>query len=216
MEKNQNQKCIPYDYNRVVLEKINGIPDSDYYNASYVDVSGPFLSYSAPTLTCYPPAEPPQAECVHRDAGPDGGDGHRLLATRVAGGCQCNHHADEDVRLYQSDVRAVLAGQQGEGRGVRGPLDWHRGRGTVGQLPDPHVPFVHKGLERADPGGAQHPPVPLLRMALAFGALSERGPRVQATCSSGSGQHNYVAQHHRAHAGPLQVSEAEQEVVWWT
>lgn len=33
------QKCIPYDYNRVVLEKINGIPDSDYINASYVDVS---------------------------------------------------------------------------------------------------------------------------------------------------------------------------------
>lgn len=40
LEKNQNQKCIPYDYNRVVLEKINGIPDSDYVNASYVDVSG--------------------------------------------------------------------------------------------------------------------------------------------------------------------------------
>lgn len=41
-EKNQNQKCIPYDYNRVVLDKINGIPDSDYVNASYVDVRTPF------------------------------------------------------------------------------------------------------------------------------------------------------------------------------
>lgn len=36
-EKNQNPKCIPYDYNRVVLQKIPGIPDSDYINASYVD-----------------------------------------------------------------------------------------------------------------------------------------------------------------------------------
>lgn len=37
--KNQNQKCIPYDYNRVVLEKIDGVIDSDYVNASYIDVS---------------------------------------------------------------------------------------------------------------------------------------------------------------------------------
>ncbi|XP_037044078.1 receptor-type tyrosine-protein phosphatase kappa isoform X2 [Bradysia coprophila] len=36
-EKNQNQKCIPYDYNRVVLEKVGRIVDSDYINASYVD-----------------------------------------------------------------------------------------------------------------------------------------------------------------------------------
>ncbi|KOC69840.1 Receptor-type tyrosine-protein phosphatase T, partial [Habropoda laboriosa] len=36
-EKNQNQKCIPYDYNRVVLDTIEGEPDSDYVNASYVD-----------------------------------------------------------------------------------------------------------------------------------------------------------------------------------
>lgn len=39
IEKNQNQKTIPYDYNRVVLNKIENIPDSDYINASYVDVS---------------------------------------------------------------------------------------------------------------------------------------------------------------------------------
>lgn len=37
LEKNQNQKCIPYDYNRVVLETIEGEHDSDYINASYVD-----------------------------------------------------------------------------------------------------------------------------------------------------------------------------------
>lgn len=37
--KNQNPKCIPFDYNRIVLEKIPGVPDSDYINASYVDVS---------------------------------------------------------------------------------------------------------------------------------------------------------------------------------
>ncbi|XP_015175077.1 PREDICTED: receptor-type tyrosine-protein phosphatase mu isoform X1 [Polistes dominula] len=36
-EKNQNQKCIPYDYNRVVLDTIEGETDSDYVNASYVD-----------------------------------------------------------------------------------------------------------------------------------------------------------------------------------
>ncbi|KAG7200252.1 hypothetical protein KM043_017723 [Ampulex compressa] len=36
-EKNQNQRCIPYDYNRVVLDTIEGEPDSDYVNASYVD-----------------------------------------------------------------------------------------------------------------------------------------------------------------------------------
>lgn len=61
LEKNQNQKCIPCkykrikilglmplslkffcfldDYNRVVLETIEGEPDSDYVNASHVDVS---------------------------------------------------------------------------------------------------------------------------------------------------------------------------------
>ncbi|XP_017775196.1 PREDICTED: receptor-type tyrosine-protein phosphatase kappa isoform X1 [Nicrophorus vespilloides] len=37
LEKNQNQRCIPYDYNRVVLETIEGEHDSDYINASYVD-----------------------------------------------------------------------------------------------------------------------------------------------------------------------------------
>ncbi|KAH0553897.1 hypothetical protein KQX54_005628 [Cotesia glomerata] len=36
-EKNQNQRCIPYDYNRVVLDTIEGQTDSDYINASYVD-----------------------------------------------------------------------------------------------------------------------------------------------------------------------------------
>ncbi|XP_062547580.1 receptor-type tyrosine-protein phosphatase kappa isoform X2 [Armigeres subalbatus] len=35
--KNQNPKCIPYDYNRVVLGKFENIPDTDYVNASYVD-----------------------------------------------------------------------------------------------------------------------------------------------------------------------------------
>ncbi|XP_076054235.1 receptor-type tyrosine-protein phosphatase kappa-like isoform X10 [Oratosquilla oratoria] len=35
--KNQNKKIIPYDYNRVVLEPLEDMPDSDYINASYVD-----------------------------------------------------------------------------------------------------------------------------------------------------------------------------------
>ncbi|XP_055836626.1 receptor-type tyrosine-protein phosphatase mu isoform X2 [Episyrphus balteatus] len=35
--KNQNPKCIPYDYNRVVLKKEEGSTESDYVNASYVD-----------------------------------------------------------------------------------------------------------------------------------------------------------------------------------
>lgn len=35
--KNQNKKILPYDYNRVVLDPIPGIPDSDYINASYID-----------------------------------------------------------------------------------------------------------------------------------------------------------------------------------
>ncbi|KAJ2948621.1 hypothetical protein O0L34_g7875 [Tuta absoluta] len=35
--KNQNQKVIPYDYNRVVLDTIDREPDSDYINASYID-----------------------------------------------------------------------------------------------------------------------------------------------------------------------------------
>lgn len=43
--KNQNPKCIPFDYNRIVLEKVPGVPDSDYINASYVDVSIFFLIY---------------------------------------------------------------------------------------------------------------------------------------------------------------------------
>ncbi|XP_076335056.1 receptor-type tyrosine-protein phosphatase kappa-like isoform X2 [Tachypleus tridentatus] len=37
-EKNSYKKLIPYDYNRVVLEPIPGVPDSDYINASYIDV----------------------------------------------------------------------------------------------------------------------------------------------------------------------------------
>ncbi|XP_057669092.1 receptor-type tyrosine-protein phosphatase kappa isoform X1 [Diorhabda carinulata] len=37
LEKNQNQRCIPYDYNRVVLDTIEGEHDTDYINASYVD-----------------------------------------------------------------------------------------------------------------------------------------------------------------------------------
>ncbi|PSN58003.1 hypothetical protein C0J52_08106 [Blattella germanica] len=36
-EKNQNQKSVPYDYNRVVLDSLEDQPDSDYVNASYVD-----------------------------------------------------------------------------------------------------------------------------------------------------------------------------------
>lgn len=36
-EKNSHKKCLPYDFNRVVLEAIPSIPDSDYINASYID-----------------------------------------------------------------------------------------------------------------------------------------------------------------------------------
>ena len=32
---------LPVDYNRVILETEEGVPDSDYINASYVDVSTP-------------------------------------------------------------------------------------------------------------------------------------------------------------------------------
>ncbi|XP_042910667.1 receptor-type tyrosine-protein phosphatase kappa isoform X2 [Parasteatoda tepidariorum] len=35
--KNSYKKMIPYDYNRVVLEALPGIPDSDYINASFID-----------------------------------------------------------------------------------------------------------------------------------------------------------------------------------
>merc|ERR1719464_281627 len=37
LEKNQNPRCVPFDYNRVILEPEEGVPDSDYINASYVD-----------------------------------------------------------------------------------------------------------------------------------------------------------------------------------
>merc|ERR1712012_1217977 len=37
MEKNQNPRIIPYDFNRVVLEPELEVADSDYINASYVD-----------------------------------------------------------------------------------------------------------------------------------------------------------------------------------
>jgi len=37
MEKNQNPRIIPYDFNRVVLDSDDGTVDSDYINASYVD-----------------------------------------------------------------------------------------------------------------------------------------------------------------------------------
>ncbi|GBP89865.1 Receptor-type tyrosine-protein phosphatase delta [Eumeta japonica] len=39
LHKNQNQKVIPYDYNRVVLDAVDREPDSDYINASYIDSS---------------------------------------------------------------------------------------------------------------------------------------------------------------------------------
>ncbi|XP_023215946.1 receptor-type tyrosine-protein phosphatase mu-like isoform X2 [Centruroides sculpturatus] len=35
--KNSYKKLIPFDFNRVVLETIHGVPDSDYVNASYID-----------------------------------------------------------------------------------------------------------------------------------------------------------------------------------
>merc|ERR1712223_949089 len=37
VEKNQNPRIVPYDHNRVILEPEEGVPDSDYINASYVD-----------------------------------------------------------------------------------------------------------------------------------------------------------------------------------
>jgi len=37
LEKNQNPRIIPYDFNRVVLDAEEGVVDSDYINASYVD-----------------------------------------------------------------------------------------------------------------------------------------------------------------------------------
>jgi len=37
IEKNQNPRVVPFDYNRVILEPEEGVPDSDYINASYVD-----------------------------------------------------------------------------------------------------------------------------------------------------------------------------------
>lgn len=37
LTKNNNKKCIPYDYNRVVLKTLPNVPDSDYINASHVD-----------------------------------------------------------------------------------------------------------------------------------------------------------------------------------
>jgi len=37
IEKNQNPRIVPYDHNRVILEPEDGVPDSDYINASYVD-----------------------------------------------------------------------------------------------------------------------------------------------------------------------------------
>lgn len=143
LEKNQNQKCIPYDYNRVVLEKIPGVADSDYINASYVDVrnlieqplnSGRFLllTYFSPALH---PLESPQTERVHCIARTYRGDCHRLLAPGLARKRQCDHNADQDVRLYKSHVRAILAGEQGKGRVVRRPMARHRQRGAVGQLP---------------------------------------------------------------------------------
>lgn len=35
--KNNYKKCIPYDYNRIVLKTLPNVPDSDYINASHVD-----------------------------------------------------------------------------------------------------------------------------------------------------------------------------------
>ncbi|XP_071954253.1 uncharacterized protein [Antedon mediterranea] len=35
--KNRFKNIVPYDHARVVLDKVDGDPDSDYYNASYID-----------------------------------------------------------------------------------------------------------------------------------------------------------------------------------
>lgn len=140
LEKNQNQKCIPYDYNRVVLEKIPGVADSDYINASYVDVRNCFCivyrsNSDRPTFPAFLLTEPTQTERVHCIARTDRGDGHRLLAPGLARECQRDYNADQDFWLHQSHVCAILASEQGKGRVVRRPLARYCQRGAVGQLP---------------------------------------------------------------------------------
>ena len=81
------------DYNRVVLQTLPGQPDSDYINASYVDVSINQLN------NIESPADPELQKCyiliylteyiktkrLHRDSGTHRNDSNRILAYGLAG-----------------------------------------------------------------------------------------------------------------------------------
>ena len=71
------------DFNRVVLEPEEGVADSDYVNASYVDVSKdpPTPEYTVVSFI----AELGAAQGVHCDPGTHGGHHARLLAHGLAG-----------------------------------------------------------------------------------------------------------------------------------
>lgn len=56
-----------------------------------------------------PPVEPSEAERLHRNPRTNRGDCLRLLAHGLAGERQLHRHANEDVRLHESDVRSILA-----------------------------------------------------------------------------------------------------------
>lgn len=154
---------ISDDYNRVVLDTIEGEHDSDYVNASYVDVSrvgGGNVINVMETRVYFP--EPTKTERLHRDTGSYWGNGHRLLANGVAGKGQLHCHAHQNLWFHQSesekieknskvdvlfkgDVRPVLAGLQWAGGDLwRDPHQSDPGRGT-GQLPHSNVSTVQNG-----------------------------------------------------------------------
>ena len=98
----------------MVLEPEEGVPDSDYINASYVDVSTPYYSYtrilvcfadwynkdSSQLVDCYkvlPPAESGAAEGLHRDPRSDRVDDARLLANGLAREGLLHRHGHQDL-----------------------------------------------------------------------------------------------------------------------
>lgn len=96
------------DYNRVVLESIEGEHDSDYVNASYVDVShfGLFF-FHAFSITIFS-LELAEAECLYRDPRTDRGNRHRFLAYGLAGTRELHRNAYQNIRFHQGTYLAYL------------------------------------------------------------------------------------------------------------
>lgn len=91
------------DYNRVVLEMEEGVPDSDYINASYVDVSSVLLQMHFLLVLkwcCFLFIELGSTQSIYCDSRTDRNDHWRLLENGLAGKSLMHSHGDQNFRLH--------------------------------------------------------------------------------------------------------------------